>query len=81
MIKISRRGYTQHLRMLIITTERLYNLTKKNSYPKEGVFFKDILGITCSPYKDGFICIHTREVHEDRVKKSFSKFNVKLYFF
>jgi len=69
MIKISRRGYTQHLRLLFITTQRVYNITKKNPYPKEGLLFHNILGITCSPYSDGFMCIHTKEVHEDRVKK------------
>ncbi|CAF0779597.1 unnamed protein product [Rotaria sp. Silwood1] len=66
MIKIRRRGYTQHIRMLCITTERLYNITKKNPYPKEGIFFNQIMGITCTPYKDGFICIHTKETYEDR---------------
>lgn len=69
MIKISRRGYTQHVRMLCITTERVYNITKKHPYPKEGVLFRDILGITCTPYKDGFMCIHTREAFDDRVQK------------
>ncbi|CAF3935271.1 unnamed protein product [Rotaria sp. Silwood2] len=66
MIKISRRGYTQHIRILCITNERLYNITKKNPYPKEGIFFNNIVGITCTPYKDGFICIHTKETYEDR---------------
>jgi len=68
MIKISRRGYTQHIRLLCLTSERLYNITKKDPYPKEGLLFQDICGITVSPYKDGFICIHTKETYEDRVK-------------
>ncbi len=68
MMKVRRQKYTQHLRMLCITTERVYNITKKNPYPKEVLLFNDILGITCTPYKDGFICIHTKEVFEDRVK-------------
>ena len=67
MIKISRRGYTEHVRMLCITTERVYNLTKRNSYPKEVILFANVLGITCTPYKDGFMCIRTREVNDDRV--------------
>ncbi|CAF3630211.1 unnamed protein product [Rotaria sordida] len=66
MIKISRHSYTQHIRLLCITTERLYNITKKNPYSKEGLFFNQIVGITCTPYKDGFICIHTKESYEDR---------------
>jgi hypothetical protein len=74
MIKISRRGYSQHLRMICITTQRLYNITKKDPYPKEGLLFKDILGVTCTPYKDGFVCIHTRDSHDDRVKEYFKKF-------
>jgi hypothetical protein len=84
MIKISRRGYSQHMRMVVITTERLYNITKRNPYPKEGAMLKDILGLTCTPYKDGFVCVHTRETHEDRVKTSFRKFlyqNVPFVFF
>jgi hypothetical protein len=68
MIKISRKGYSQHLRMLCITTERLYNLTKKDPYPKEGLLFDSIIGLTCTPYRDGFICVHTKDVYEDRVK-------------
>lgn len=68
MIKISRRGYTEHVRMLCITTERIYNFTKRKPYPKEVIFFNNILGITCTPYKDGFMCIHTKEANEDRVK-------------
>ena len=71
MIKISRRGYSQHVRMLCITTERIYNLTKRDPYPKEALLFSDIIGITCTPYKDGFVCIHTREVFQDRVKMKF----------
>lgn len=71
MIKISRRGYTQHVRMLCITTERVYNLTKRDSYPKESLLYAEILGITCTPYKDGFMCIHTKETHEDRVNTKF----------
>jgi len=81
MIKISRRGYTQHLRILCITTERVYNITKKKPYPKEGLFLEDILGITCTPYKDGFMCIHTREVYEDRVKKKIVLENFPLKYF
>ncbi len=80
MIKISRRGYTEHVRLLCITTARVYNLTKRDPYPKEGLLFNDILGITCSPYKDGFICIHTRETYEDRVKKEAGR-NLKRCFF
>lgn len=68
MYKIRRRSYTQHLRMLCITTERVYNITKRNPYPKEAVLFENIAGITCTPYKDGFICIHTKETYEDRVR-------------
>ncbi len=49
MIKISRRGYTEHVRLLCITTARVYNLTKRDPYPKEGLLFNDILGITCTP--------------------------------
>ena len=74
MIKISRRGYKQHIRMLCITTQRVYNITKKNPYPKEALLFNRILGITCTPYKEGFICIHTQETNEDRVKKVFKNF-------
>ncbi|CAF1528538.1 unnamed protein product [Rotaria magnacalcarata] len=66
MIKISRRGYKQHIRILCITSERLYNITKKNPYPKEAVCLNQILGVTCTPYKDGFMCIHTNNVHGDR---------------
>jgi len=68
MIKIDRRGYKQHIRILCITSERLYIITKKDPYPKEAVMLKDILNISCTPYKDGFICLHTRETREDRVK-------------
>lgn len=68
MIKVSRRGYKQHLRMFCITTERIYNLTKKKTYPKEGLLFHQLVGITCTPYKDGFICIHTKDAYDDRVK-------------
>lgn len=67
MIKIDRRGYKQHVRLLCITTERIYNITKKDSYAKELVLFKDVAGVTCSPRKDGFICLHTKETREDRV--------------
>ncbi|CAF4439707.1 unnamed protein product, partial [Adineta steineri] len=68
MIKIDRRGYKQHVRIFCITTERLYIITKKDPYPKEAVLFKDVLGISCTPRNDGFICLHTRETREDRVK-------------
>lgn len=68
MTKVRRRRYTQHLRMLCITTERLYNITKRHAYAKEVALFPNILGVTCTPYKDGFICIHTREAYEDRVR-------------
>jgi len=81
MMKIRRQKYTQHLRLLVITTQRVYNITKKDPYPKEGLFLKDILGITCTPYKDGFVCIHTKEVFEDRVKKHFTKFYIEMYLF
>lgn len=67
MIKIDRRGYKQHIRILCITDERLYNITKKDPYPKEAVLFGDILGIGMTPRKDGLVCIHTRETREDRV--------------
>ncbi|CAF2482126.1 unnamed protein product [Rotaria sp. Silwood2] len=66
MIKIDRRGYKQRIRILCLTTERVYIITKKDPYPKETLFFKDILGITCTPCKDGFICLHTREIRDDR---------------
>ncbi|CAF1114974.1 unnamed protein product [Adineta steineri] len=66
MIKIDRRGYKQHVRIFCITTERLYIITKKDPYPKEAVLFKDVLGISCTPRNDGFICLHTRETREDR---------------
>ncbi|CAF4610517.1 unnamed protein product [Rotaria sp. Silwood1] len=66
MIKIDRRGYKQHIRLLCLTTERVYIITKKDPYPKETLLFKDILGITCTPCQDGFICLHTRETREDR---------------
>ncbi|CAF2097960.1 unnamed protein product [Rotaria magnacalcarata] len=66
MIKIDRRGYKQRLRILCITTERLYIITKKNPYPKEHILFKDMLGIICTPCKDGFICVKTREMRDDR---------------
>lgn len=69
MIKIDRRGYKRHVRMLCLTSERVYIITKKDPYPKEAVRFKDILGITCSPLKDGFICLHTRETRDDRVRR------------
>lgn len=36
-------------------------------YPKEAVFLHHIIGVTCTPYKDGFVCIHTKDVYEDRV--------------
>lgn len=68
MMKIDRRGYKQHVRILCLTNERLYIITKKNAYPKEAVLFKDILGIDVTPRKDGFICVHTRETREDRVR-------------
>jgi len=45
MMKLDRRGYKQHLRILCITTERIYNITKKKPYPKEAVLFNDILGL------------------------------------
>ena len=70
MIKIDRRGYKRHVRMLCLTTERVYIITKKDPYPKEAVFLKDILGISCSPLRDGFICLHTRETDNDRVRRS-----------
>ncbi|CAF3871595.1 unnamed protein product [Rotaria sordida] len=66
MIKIDRRGYKQHIRLLCLTSEQVYIITKKDPYPKEALFLKDILGITCTPCKDGFICLHTRETREDR---------------
>jgi hypothetical protein len=69
MIKIDRRGYKQHVRLLCLTSQRLYIITKKNPYPKEAVLFQDILGISVTPRKDGFICVHTRETRDDRVKK------------
>jgi hypothetical protein len=80
MIKISRRGYTQHVRLLCITTERVYNLTKRDPYPKEGLLFANILGVTCTPYKDGFICIHTKEAYDDRVKKKIFENSFFLFF-
>jgi hypothetical protein len=75
IIKIRRRSYTQHVRMLCITTERLYNITKNKTKPntKEGLLFNEIIGITCTPYQDGFVCIHTKDSHEDRVRKKFVK--------
>ncbi|CAF3453095.1 unnamed protein product [Rotaria socialis] len=66
MIKIDRRGYKQRLRILCITTQRVYIITKKNPYPKEHILFKDMLGIICTPCKDGFICVKTREMRDDR---------------
>ncbi|UJR37535.1 hypothetical protein I4U23_030237 [Adineta vaga] len=66
MEKIRRRSYSRHVRILCITTQRLYNLTKKDSYPKEVLLFRQILGVTCTPYKDGFVCIHSKESHDDR---------------
>ncbi len=69
MMKVDRRGYKQHVRILCITNERVYIITKKDPYPKEAVPFKDILGVSCTPCKDGFVCIHTRETRDDRVKK------------
>jgi hypothetical protein len=80
MIKISRRGYTQHVRLLCITTERVYNLTKRDPYPKEGLLFANILGVTCTPYKDGFICIHTKEAYDDRVKIKIFENSFFFYF-
>lgn len=68
MIKIDRRGYKQRIRLLCITTERVYIITKKNPYPKETLLFENILGITCTPCKDGFVCLHTKETRDDRVK-------------
>ena len=68
MVKIDRRGYKQHIRILCITTERVYIITKKKSYAKEAVLLKDILGVSCTPRRDGFICFHTRETREDRVR-------------
>lgn len=68
MVKIDRRGYKQHIRMLCLTTERVYIITKKKAYAKEAVLLKDVLGVTCTPRKDGFICFHTRETREDRVR-------------
>ena len=73
MVKIDRRGYKQHVRILCLTTERVYIITKKKSYPKEAVFLKDILSVICTPRKDGFICFHTRETREDRVRISATK--------
>lgn len=75
MIKISRRGYSQHIRLLCLTTDRLYNITKTDPYAKECVLIGDVRGITVTPYKDGFMCIHTKETYEDRVK-----FNKNLLF-
>ncbi|CAF4284368.1 unnamed protein product, partial [Adineta steineri] len=40
--------------------------TKKNPYPKEALLYNSIIGVTCTPYKDGFICIQTKETHDDR---------------
>lgn len=68
MVKIDRRGYKQHVRILCLTSERVYIITKKKPYPKEAVLFKDILGICVTPRKDGFICLHTQETREDRVR-------------
>ena len=68
MTKIDRRGYKQRVRILCLTNERLYIITKKKPYPKEAVLFDDILGVSCTPCHDGFICIHTRETNQDRVK-------------
>ena len=81
MIKISRRGYTQHVRLLCITTERVYNLTKRDPYPKEGLLFANILGVTCTPYKDGFVCIHTKETYDDRVNEQNSSFLTLCFYF
>ncbi|CAF1119255.1 unnamed protein product [Adineta ricciae] len=64
--KIQRRSSSLHLRIFCVTTERIYYITKKNPYPKEVLLFRQILGITCSPYKDGFVCIHSKESHGDR---------------
>lgn len=68
MVKIDRRGYKQHIRILCLTTERVYIITKKKSYAKEAVLLKDVLGVSCTPRRDGFICFHTRETREDRVR-------------
>ena len=76
MVKIDRRGYKQHVRILCLTTERVYIITKKKSYPKEAVFLKDILSVICTPRKDGFICFHTRETREDRVRISDTQNNI-----
>jgi hypothetical protein len=69
MVKVDRRGYKQRIRLLCLTSERVYIVTKRNPYPKEAVLFQDILGISCTPRKDGFICLHTRETRDDRVRK------------
>jgi len=69
MVKIDRRGYKQHVRLLCLTSQRVYIITKKKPYPKEALLFKDILGISVTPRKDGFICLHTKETREDRVIK------------
>jgi hypothetical protein len=68
MVKIDRRGYKQHVRILCLTSERVYIITKKKPYPKEALLFNDILGISCTTRRDGFICLHTRETRDDRVK-------------
>jgi hypothetical protein len=73
MMKVDRRGYKQHVRILCLTSERVYIITKKDPYPKEAVTFKDILGVTCTPCKDGFVCLHTRETRDDRVRNLFKK--------
>jgi hypothetical protein len=81
MVKIDRRGYKQHVRILCLTSERLYIITKKKPYPKEAVLFNDILGITCTPCRDGFICVYTRETRDDRVKKIEMIKLMGIYFF
>jgi hypothetical protein len=67
MIKISRRNYKQDVRMLSITNEHIYNITRKNPSIKEVVTLQDIIGICCTPFKDGFVCLHVKASHDDRV--------------
>ena len=70
MIKVSRQGYKQDIRLLCITNERIYNITRKNPSVKEVLLLADLVGITCTPLEDGFVCLHTKEADDDRVRQS-----------
>lgn len=70
MHKICRHGFKQDLRILCLTNERLYNFSAKKASMKEVNLLTDISGISCTPFKDGIVCIHTKADDWDRVSNT-----------